>query len=251
MCTLILLDRVQPGVQLIAASNRDEYLSRPAAAPALIRRDGPDGIALIAPQDLQAGGTWMGVNSKGLFVGLTNRPDARKDPARRSRGLLVMDLLARRSAQEAARELGARTAERPYNPFHLICADGNETFAATLREDGPWLRPLDPGIHVLANRDLDDPEDPKVQRIRARLDAMNPGASVPEVVGGLRAILATHAPVGEPLDGVCTHAPGYGTRSSGVFVLGEARWQFWYADGPPCETKYQDLSPMLEELRHA
>ncbi|MEE8556561.1 MAG: NRDE family protein, partial [Myxococcota bacterium] len=99
MCTLIVLDRVVPRVPLVVASNRDEYLSRPAAPPALVRAEGPEGIPRVAPQDLEAGGTWMGVNARGLFVGLTNRPSTRRDRNRRSRGKLVMDALGYEDAE--------------------------------------------------------------------------------------------------------------------------------------------------------
>ena len=94
MCTLILLDRVVPGVPVVVAANRDEFYARPAAPPALFRSDEAGRASFVAPQDLEAGGTWMGVNEHGLFAGLTNRrndepasgaPLARPPRARRAR----------------------------------------------------------------------------------------------------------------------------------------------------------------------
>ena len=98
MCTLILLDRVVPGFPVVVAANRDEFFARPAAPPALFpSTEGKP--AYLAPQDLEAGGTWMGVNASGLFVGLTNRPVAVRDPSARSRGLLVLDALGAETAE--------------------------------------------------------------------------------------------------------------------------------------------------------
>ena len=110
MCTLILLDRVVPQIPVIVAANRDEYFARPAAPPT--RFEASAGRpAFVAPHDLEAGGTWMGVNEHGVFVGLTNRPVDVKPTGLRSRGLLVVDVLAAASAERAGAEF-ERAAER-------------------------------------------------------------------------------------------------------------------------------------------
>src|SRR5262245_56483756 len=91
VCTLILLLRQVPGWPIVIGSNRDEHFARPAAPPALFASEGE---RFVAPQDLQAGGTWMGVNARGIFVGVTNRRSASEPPATvRSRGALVRELL--------------------------------------------------------------------------------------------------------------------------------------------------------------
>src|SRR5262245_2305686 len=118
MCTLILLDRVVPGVPLVIAANRDEFLARPAAPPAFFAA-AECRPAFPAPQDLQAGGTGMGVNEHGLFVGLTNRPVAAKPAHARSRGLLVLDGLSRKSATDAAAEANAQRYTH-YSAFNLL-----------------------------------------------------------------------------------------------------------------------------------
>jgi len=87
MCTLILVVP-PPGGVLQVAANRDEFLARPASPP----EPSADG-RWLTPRDLQAGGTWLGVNAGGLFVGVTNRSAGPRDSSRRSRGLLVLDAL--------------------------------------------------------------------------------------------------------------------------------------------------------------
>ena len=91
MCTLIVLHRCFADAELLVAANRDEYLDRPAEPPALRRWNGR---TVLAPRDVRAGGTWLGLNDAGVFAALTNRPNATPDPTRRSRGLLVVDALA-------------------------------------------------------------------------------------------------------------------------------------------------------------
>ena len=249
MCTLILLDRVVPEFPVMVAANRDEYFARPAAPPArFVPGDGR--LAFIAPQDLAAGGTWMGLNSNGLFVGLTNRPVAVRDPAARSRGLLVVDALGQISAGAAVQELH-RVCEQPTTPFNLLAADGRETFFACMQADRLETRPLNPGVHVVCNRDPDDPSSGKVRRIEAMLGALDPKAGLEPLVDGLSRLLGAHPHDSNPLENPCVHTAEYGTRSSTVLALGPERRTWRYADGAPCETKYHDFSCLLEDLPQA
>jgi hypothetical protein len=250
MCTLILLDRLLPGVPLVVAANRDEYLSREAAPPAFVPPGDDAGIPLVAPQDLEAGGTWMGVNARGLFVGLTNQPTPARDPSRRSRGLLVLELLSQAEPRGAVERLASEPPSR-YNPFHLLCANGREAYVASLRANGLETRELGPGVHVLTNQDPQETQSPKTRFIREAVGGMDLAGPLDRILAGLREVLCTHGPDDDPLSGVCVHAPGYGTRSSGLFALGERHSYFAYADGAPCETKYRDYTRLLDELQRA
>ena len=118
MCTLAVEFAPDSALPLLVAANRDEALDRPATGPAL--REGP--IRFIAPRDEKALGTWLGMNGRGLFVGITNRFGQRPDPARLSRGALVWESLAQPSAEALHRALSTLDVRR-YNPFHLLYAD--------------------------------------------------------------------------------------------------------------------------------
>lgn len=255
MCTLIVLDRVVPGVPLVVASNRDEYYSRSAAPPARVDPDEEGSPAYVAPQDLQAGGTWMGVNALGLFVGLTNRRAEVSGPGRRSRGLLVSDALRRDGAAAVAEELRGQmtTAEggltATYSPFYMLFADGRETGLAVVHGDGgvphASLEMLPPGRHVIGNR----PSSPKLDGIRRAVDEIDLDAPPAAIRDALAAVLASHPQPDHPLENPCVHTPDYGTRSSSLLALGERRWRYWHGEGAPCETKYANLSRLLEEIR--
>lgn len=228
------------------AANRDEYLDRAASPPKLVvgKR------AYVAPRDLKAGGTWMGVNRGGMFVGVTNRPTERSDPRRRSRGLLVVDALGDADAEAVARRM-SREVEGSYNPFNLVYADGRRTFITTQRENRLETAELPPGIHVLCNRDINDAAVPKIASIRERLTALELAGGSEGILEGLQKLLRTHASGSSPLDGVCVHTEDYGTRSSAVLEIGRERWGYWFAEGAPCATRYRDCSALLEELRAA
>lgn len=267
MCTLIVLRNVVPGQALVVASNRDEFLSRPSAPPSLMcARE----TRFVAPQDLEAGGTWMGLNEAGVFVGLTNRRDPTPPgPARpsdgvraesdspgtpRSRGLLVRDLLglpSAASAASAAREVGSS-----YAPFHLVCADLQSAYLMTHASGrGVALERLAPGAHVICNRDADDPSSRKVETLRERLARVSLDQPLRSVVGALGVLLAEHADpqAGAPggSEGACVHLDGYGTRSSTILAISESRWHWWHAEGAPCQAKYQNQSRLLDEIRQA
>jgi uncharacterized protein with NRDE domain len=244
MCTLIALHRCLPAVPLAVAANRDEYLDRPAEGPALRRFGGRD---VVAPLDLRAGGTWLGLNDAGLFAGITNRPTAQPDPARRSRGLLVADVLAEGSAADAARRLSELAADA-YNPFNLFVADGRDAFVAVY--DGkPQVRRLAPGAHVIGNHDPDDRTIGKVARLLDEVAGLA-GASPEAALSGLVATCRSHEGPVSPLEKTCIHAGGYGTRSSTILLRGEggAADALRFAPGPPCENAYIDCTPLLRRL---
>ncbi len=249
MCTLIVLDRVVPGQPLVVGSNRDEYLARPAAAPARVAAEGGR-PAFVAPQDLEAGGTWMGVNARGLFVGLTNRHTAELQAKRRSRGLLVRDALGCPDARSVAEEMRENLAGT-YNPFHLLYGDGRSTFLTCLRGEGAETRELAPGLHVLGSRDPDDLSSSKLRRIREAVQRLALGGTPRSLFEGLAALLRNHEGGANPLEHVCIHTQSYGTRSSTLLSLGEERWRYWHAEGPPCESKYLNMTGLLDELRQA
>src|SRR5258707_15575033 len=110
MCTATWI-RTRDGYELFF--NRDELATRkPALPPAAREREG---VRFLAPEDGDAGGTWIGVNERAIAVGLANGTepeqslddfDAGRRPgieiverllwlrtSFRSRGLLVLDLL--------------------------------------------------------------------------------------------------------------------------------------------------------------
>ena len=183
MCTLIVLHRCVPGRPLVVAANRDEFYARPAEGPA-IRETGVGKI--LAPVDLEAGGTWLGLNERGVFAGLTNLrpwtptdgtetldPSALANTGQRSRGEVVMSALEACSAAEAARRL-ERLEVDAYNPFQLVVADAREAWLIVYR-DRPGTIALGPGVHVVGN--VED------ERVEAELVAIH-GSPGPAGAGG-------------------------------------------------------------------
>ena len=65
MCLLAVQYRLVPESPILVAANREEYYDRPSLTPSI--QSGKPRI--LCGIDQKAGGTWLGVNQNGLFVG--------------------------------------------------------------------------------------------------------------------------------------------------------------------------------------
>ncbi len=237
MCTLIVATGIWRTTPLVVAANRDEQLDRPARPPAAVVQGG---VRFFAPRDLQGGGTWIGVNAKGVFVGITNRyTPGRARSAPRSRGLLVLDALSEDSAAHAVRRVASEPPGR-HEPFHLVMADRHEAHLVWNDGERHHHEPLAPGLHVVTERSFGAAPTPRLERLRRELPALfGPEQPPPE---RWMAVLRDHGD-GNGMEGTCVHVPQlrYGTRSSTLVALG-SQPRLWHAEGPPCTAAYVDLS---------
>jgi uncharacterized protein with NRDE domain len=268
MCTLAVYRGTSPFYPLIVVANRDEFLGREATAPAAW----PD-AAIVAGRDLVAGGTWLGcrTDGSGRIVGLLNRRPAPgqpgSGPGEISRGLLCADALRARSVEEELARLGDHEVAR-YGGFNLFLADLKH---ALVVDNGQGARsvPLEEGLSVLTNQDVNDPRCPRLATAWKRFAALEGllagGADVDSAVPALAAVLADHegdvavavpdgsegdaggrggnTAVASPFSKVCVHMGEYGTRSSSmIFMRADGRPRYFHAEGPPCRTPFEELS---------
>lgn len=233
MCTLAVWWRTCAEAPILAATNRDELYARPADPPR-VDRSGP--LALLAPRDPVAGGTWIGVNEARVLVAITNRFGVPRDDRRRSRGLLVTDALAHGSASAAEGWLRSLRGEDT-NGFHLLVADADVALLAVGDGRTVDVRRLEPGLHIVTERSFGaapTAREPLLRRLLADVEPCT--ARLDEALGPL---LSVHA--ASPLEGTCVHADalGYGTRSSSLVRLGtDGSVEWLFAGGPPCTTPY-------------
>lgn len=205
MCVAAAAFRAHPRWRLVVIGNRDEFHERPTAP--LSRW--PSGV--IAGRDLQAGGTWLGVNEAGRFALVTNlRVEGYPRPDLASRGALVTDWLAGREP----------AAPETMNPFNLFMADPDSAWHVTNHPAARRL-PLAPGIHGLSNGPHEQPwaKTRALETALARwLDA---GDHDPEPLFAAladRTELAGEGP--EPrFSPVFIRNPLYGTRCSTVLTI--------------------------------
>jgi uncharacterized protein with NRDE domain len=241
MCTLAVslgADRRWP---VVVAANRDERLGRPAEGWAL--REGAGGLRYAAPRDVEAGGTWIGVSTRGTMAALTNfhAPfDWYPDRARRSRGDLVPLALAQGGAA-AARAALAALDPAGFNPFHLVVADAASAFLWWYDGERAAVEPLGPGLHLVTE------SSPHGLGLRGEL--LRSRWPVDPSPARLRELLILHAPPHPAA--TCVHQdPRYGTRSAALLRLSPelAHAELYAADGRPCTSPLEDRSALLAAL---
>lgn len=246
MCTLALAWQTFPDDPVVAAANRDEAVDRPSGPPGVL----DEAPLVVAPRDEAAGGTWIGYNEFGLFATITNRWLDDGPIGERSRGLLVRDALAHDSAEEASRFVERELAERSYEGFNLVLADG--AAALLIEWDGSVsVRTLDPGVHVVTNvgadgaftipahrSELGEQQAENAAGVHAALHP-EPGEDAGSWLDRAAAVLADHE------YGVCLHRDRFGTRSASlVRIDANGAATYWFADGPPCETAFDRVEPV-------
>ena len=150
MCLILFAYRQHADYPLILIANRDEYYTRPT-------RDAHwwDDAAVFAGRDLEAGGTWLGVNRGGWLAAVTNvREPGSMQGGRRSRGDLTREYL---TGSTAAREYLQRLEPRAddFAGFNLLLGDGEGLWFYSNREHE--IRPVEAGIHGISNGAFDEP----------------------------------------------------------------------------------------------
>ncbi|MFZ0680305.1 NRDE family protein [Candidatus Binatus sp.] len=244
MCTLAIYFRATRDCPVVIAANRDEFLERPAGDPTTLLEN----PHVVGGKDLKAGGTWLGISEHGIVAGLLNRrAEDGGNPRARSRGLLCLDALRRRTAHEAA-EFASRERGSDYNPFNLLMVSRTEAFVAYNRGASIEVVEIKPGLHLLSNLDLNDFECPKISASYGKFAELgNREDFQRDPIGhraDLGALLADHNTQLDPRSGrpnaLCLHLDNYGTRSSSLIFLREdaAEVAHYFAPGPPCVTAY-------------
>lgn len=227
MCLIVFAWKVIPACPLLAAANRDEFFDRPAQA-ADWWQDHPH---VYAGRDLQAGGTWMGVNRRGSFAALTNIRNGEPGKADApSRGALVANFLqGDDSALDYLRMLSTE-ADR-YNGFNLIIGDAKAMYwySNQGQADQRNAQPLAPGVYGLSNGLLDAPW-PKVIKAKAQFGSLMCQGAPADAYFDMLSDTTRAADFRLPQTGVslewerllspiCIESPQYGTRVSTLVQL--------------------------------
>lgn len=232
MCLIAFCWNPGQETPLVVAANRDEFYARPAAAakwwPA---NNGQDTI--LAGQDLQAGGTWLGVDSYGRFAALTNYRDPKRMRKQvRSRGELVSGFLLdpqKPLAEKWLQKTSARSGQ--YNDFNLLLYDGLSLLAFESRNSKVFEPPT--GLHALSNADFDTPW-PKVRKMYDKiLGSIDDQEAVFEILADTALAPENELPqTGIPLQrekalsAVFIQTEDYGTRASTIVRIGQQQVDF-------------------------
>lgn len=170
MCLIAFAIGLRPHSPLLVAANRDEFWHRPTRPLARWSLDGERW--LVAGQDLQAGGTWMGFAEGGRVAMLTNVRHGPPEAAPRSRGELLTLWLT--GQVNRAQDLAEQVDPGAYGGFNLVLGDvqqGRWAWLSNRAHDAPaahaapalhlpagWQgQTLGPGLYGLSNASLNTP----------------------------------------------------------------------------------------------
>lgn len=272
MCTITFFWNVWADLPLVVAANRDEFYDRPSIGPQVF--EVVPGLKALAGRDGRHGGSWMGVNGGGLFVGLTNRRGG--EHLGGSRGEVVLRVLGCRTTEEAVAYLRDEVEGGDFRFFNLMFGTVSDVRVATLQDQGRLeMTKVSPGLHILPSglADLDDVRWPKVRRAKGLLAPLLADSEKLGVQERLRGMWPTLVSVlgddvvpsceGLPevcgrsgreslfeaaLQGIFVKTPIYGTRSSTIAAFDASGRVACYAftERPPTEQNaWQHLASLL------
>ena len=161
MCTVVMLRRPGHRWPLLMATNRDEMRGRPWLPPG---RHWPEQPDVVAGLDCLGGGSWLGVNDRGLVATVTNRTGT-LGPAsdKHSRGELILKALEHVDAATAVQELSGLDPEA-YRAFNMIVADAAGVFWLHHRAGKDIAYEQVPeGVSMLTDMDINDLRSDRVR----------------------------------------------------------------------------------------
>ena len=151
MCLIFVAIDSHPDFPIIIAANRDEFYQRPTAA-AQYWSSNPE---ILAGKDLQAGGTWLGVNRNADFAAITNFREVENVNYSSSRGELTTHFLQHQELAEFSAYLSEHGQE--FSGFNCIFGKlGLNSKLHYYSNRQNTLIPLTSGIYGLSNALLDE-----------------------------------------------------------------------------------------------
>lgn len=243
MCLLAIQYQLVPESPVLVAANREEFYERPTQSPSI--QSGKPRI--LCGVDAQAGGTWLGVNQNGLFVGISNRRRVKPTYPTRSRGVLCRELLKADSALQARDRAMDEISTGRYDGANYLCVDAESAWVVHGGDELEAVE-LHEGLNIIANGDVNDPRDERVELARRLLTLQTLDSPVKFLAVASKVFARAPSAPGRP--SMVVRDQERGTVCSTLISLGQKPRDaiYQYAAGPPDKTKYEDYSPFLRDI---
>ncbi|MEB3768218.1 NRDE family protein [Acinetobacter sp. MD2] len=160
MCIVAIVWQVIENMPLCLISNRDEFYQRPSQALHVWPNS-----EIIAGQDVQAGGTWLGLTQSGRWAVITNHRDGHDTRQfEASRGQIITKFLnSELPPIRFAKQLEA--LQQQFSGFHILIGTRQQAVYMSNRGEAPQV--LANGVYVLSNTQMGDFWQ-KTQHLRTR-----------------------------------------------------------------------------------
>lgn len=238
MCIVAFAWQVIDHLPLCLISNRDEFYHRPSSA--LHQWENSE---IIAGQDLQSGGTWMGITASGRWAILTNFRDGHdQQQYATSRGHLIQsflesDLTPIRFAQNLEQH------QQEYAGFNLFVGDRQQAVYMSNAGEAPQI--LANGVYVVSNGLISD-DWQKTGHLRKRftqeflpmlqqtqITEVTLQHAVWDILQDERKVITELLPdtginqeMEQLLSSTFIQSPTYGTRCSNFLRMTKNQWQW-------------------------
>ena len=238
MCIVAFAWHVLEDMPLCLLSNRDEFYHRPSAA-----LHQWENSQIVAGQDLQSGGTWMGVTASGRWAIVTNFRNPRdKTQYATSRGHLIQDFLESDLAPiRFAQQLEQK--QQDYAGFNLFVGDREQAVYMSNHGEAPQV--LANGVYVVSNGLMSEDWE-KTKHLRKRftqeflpmlqqpqIQESEVQTAVWDILEDERKIIPQLLPdkgispeMEELLSSTFIQSPIYGTRCSNFLRMTAQQWQW-------------------------
>ncbi|XQW85986.1 NRDE family protein [Thalassotalea piscium] len=245
MCILFVALNQHPNYPLIVCANRDEYHQRPTKRMHLWPEH-----SLYAGKDLQAGGTWFGINETKQFAALTNyRLPTQFDSKKTSRGEIVINALTTNS-EDFQHQLSLTSSQ--YNDFNLLYGDEKSLYCFDSHTQK--LTTLTTGTFSLCNGALNDLW-PKMKRGKEKLKQLV-STHTKIKTDDLFTLMQDHKQTEESLlpntgiskeserllSSIFITSPDYGTRSTTILIKDQ------HGHCTLIERSYNPLGRLIDEV---
>ena len=243
MSLVAIVYHLVPDAPILVACNREEASALGIAAPS-IQSGKPRILASVDPKST---GTRLGVNQNGMFAAAIPRKKHTLPTAARSRGVLCRNMLRCASAREAVDLALEELQSDQYSGVNFVVADAESGWVIHGANDINAC-PLEEGLSIIGDRDIDDQSDERV-RLTHRLLTLQMLDSPVKFLAVASKVFA-RAPLPGGRVGMVIREKGFQTVTSTLLSLGKKPRDaiYQYSNGAPDQSKYEDYSPLLRDI---
>ena len=244
MSLLAIVYHLVPEAPILVAFNRDSPLDQIFPSPSI-----QSGKPRVLASPDQNGGTCLGINQNGLFVGMTSR--SKRGESRmtnvKSRKLLVRDILKADSARQGLDLAMEELHQNEYRGANIVIADPDSGWVVHAGNDLNACE-LDQGLSIVTDQDVNARNDAR-GAMAQRLLTLQTLDSPVKFLAIASKVLA-RSPIAPNRPSMVIREEDFGTVSSTLIAIGKKPRDaiYQYANGAPDEAKYEDYSPMLRDI---
>lgn len=249
MCSIILLRQSDSEWPIVIGANRDEMSDRKSLPPSRHWEDRP---YIFAGKDLEAGGTWLGINDYGVVCGIMNRINTLgPDPDMRSRGELVLDALDHADANESLNAI-VEIEKSSYKGFNMLIADNVNAYWIKSSDESDVVEyfNIPDGLSMITAYDRNDINSKRIKNYLSKFSiAEIPDPSTDNWMDWEMLLGSTYSDDDDPLSAMCVKTNiGFNTVSSCLIALPGfqpepviKKPKFKFANGSPDNAKFEDF----------